>query len=270
VRPINSVICIKPVPDGRYWDKLYLDPTTKALHREGIPIVINPIDKNAIEEALKIREQRGGKVTVISMGPPNTTDILAWAYALGVDNAVLVTDRVFGGADTWATAYALAAGIKKLGQVDLVMFGNESLDGSTGQVGPQVGEFLDIPSITRASEIKFVNDDTIQVKSNIEMGFMRFEVKLPAVVTVTAEINTVHIPTVWGAIWATEKKTQILTNNEIGADKTKIGSAGSPTVVAKIDNIDTKRKSEVLTGTPSEIAQKLVQKLTADGVLPEK
>jgi len=121
VRPINSVICIKPVPDGRYWDKLYLDPATKALHREGIPIVINPLDKNAIEEALRIREARGGKVTVISMGPPNTDDILRSAFALGVDEAFLLTDRVFGGADTWATAYVLAAGIKKLGQVDLVM-----------------------------------------------------------------------------------------------------------------------------------------------------
>jgi electron transfer flavoprotein beta subunit len=270
VRPINSVICIKPVPDGRYWDKLYLDPATKALHREGIPIVINPLDKNAIEEALRIREARGGKVTVISMGPPNTDDILRSAFALGVDEAFLLTDRVFGGADTWATAYVLAAGIKKLGQVDLVMLGNESLDGSTGQVGPQVAEFLGMPNISHASEIRFVDDNTIQVKSIIEMGYMKVETHLPAVVTVTADINTVRIPTVWGAIWATEKKPQSLTNKEVAADTTKIGSAGSPTVVAQINTIDTKRKSEVIKGSPAEIARQLVQKLTADGVLPEK
>jgi len=127
-----------------------------------------------------------------------------------------------------------------------------------------------MPNISHASEIRFVDDNTIQVKSIIEMGYMKVETHLPAVVTVTADINTVRIPTVWGAIWATEKKPQSLTNKEVAADTTKIGSAGSPTVVAQINTIDTKRKSEVIKGSPAEIARQLVQKLTADGVLPEK
>src|SRR3990172_7769754 len=115
MKPINSVVCIKPVPDQRFWDKVTLDKKTKTLRRKGIPVALGPLDKNAIEEALRLREAAGGKVTVMSMGPPGTEEILEGAIVLGADEAVLLTDMAFAGADTWATAYALASGIKKLG-----------------------------------------------------------------------------------------------------------------------------------------------------------
>ena len=270
MRPLNIIICVKPVPDSRYWDKLSLDPKTKTLRREGIPVVISPLDKNAIEEALRIKESRGGKVSVISMGPPNTTEVLAMAYALGVDEAILLSDRAFAGADTLATAAALATGIKKLGAFDLVMFGNESLDGSTGQVGPQVGEFLNIPSVTRVEKIDFVNDDTIRARTRIEGGYMVTEIKLPAAIAVTKDINEVRLMPVFGALWATEKETKVLSATDVAANKEQIGTPGSPTWVSDVTSIDMRRKGEVIKGEPAEIAKQIVEKLRSAGVLPER
>lgn len=269
MKPLDIIVCIKPVPDSRYWDRLRLDPVTKTLRREGIPTIISPLDLNAIEEALKIKEARGGgKVTVISMGPNNTVDIFAWAFAYGVDDAVLLTDRAFAGADTWATAYSLALGIKKIGAFDLILLGNESLDGSTGQVGPQLAEFLNIPHVTYVDKIDFVDDSTVQARSKIEMGYMLVETRLPAALAVTKEINVPRVPPVFGALWATEKKSTLWSAADVGADNTKIGLAGSPTTVSDVSNIEIKRRGEALTGEPSKIAKELVEKLRADGALP--
>jgi electron transfer flavoprotein beta subunit len=269
MRPLNMIICVKPVPDSRYWDRLSLDPKTKVLRREGIPVIISPLDKNAIEEALRIREARGGKVSVISMGPPNTTEVLAMAYALGVDDSFLLSDRAFAGADTLATACALASGIKKVGEFDLILFGNESLDGSTGQVGPQVAEFLDMPSITRVEKIDFIDDATVRVKSRIEGGYMVTEVKLPAALAVTKDLNSPRITPVFGALWATEKQTKVFTAAECSVAKEQIGLAGSPTWVPDVANIEMKRKGEVIKGEPTEVARQLVAKLRTAGVIPE-
>lgn len=265
--PLDIIACIKPVPDSRYWDKIRLDPKTKLLSREGVPIIISPLDKNALEEALRIREARVGKVTVISMGPPNTAEILATAYALGADEAVLLTDRAFAGADTLATACALAAGIKKIGSFDMILLGNESLDGSTGQVGPQLAELLNIPSITSVNQIEFINEKTIRVRAKIEAGYMTIETQLPVALAVTKEINEVRIPSVFGAIWATEKEIKKWSADDIAVDKTKIGLDGSPTWVGEIFNIEMQRRSEILKGEPAEIARLLVEKLRTEGVL---
>ncbi|MFC1921498.1 electron transfer flavoprotein subunit beta/FixA family protein [Chloroflexota bacterium] len=269
MKPLNIVVCIKPVPDSRYWDKLSLDPNTKVLRREGIPIIISPMDKNAIEEALRIKEARGGTVTVISMGPENTLEVLAWAYAYGVDDAVLLTDRAFAGADTLATASALASGIRKISKYDLVLLGNESLDGSTGQVGPQVAEFLGIAHVTGVEKIDFTDDDTLQVRSKIEFGYMVVETKPPATLAVTREINEPRVPPVFGALWATEKEATVWTADDVGVDKATIGLDGSPTYVPEVANIEMQRRGEVLKGEPAEIARQLLEKLRADGVLPE-
>lgn len=268
MKPLNIVVCIKPVPDSRYWDRLRLDPNTKLLRREGIPIVISPMDINAIEEALRIKEARDGRVTVISMGPANTLEILAWAYAFGVDDAVLLTDRAFAGADTLATAYSLASGIKKIGDVDIVLLGNESLDGSTGQVGPQVAEFLGIPHVTGVEKIEFADDETLHIRRKIEFGYMVIETRLPVTLAVTGEINDPRVPPVFGALWATEKEAKQWTVNDVEVDDARIGQGGSPTYVPEVANIETQRRGEVLEGEPAEIARQLVEKLRADGVLP--
>jgi electron transfer flavoprotein beta subunit len=270
MRPLNMIVCVKPVPDSRYWDRLSLDPKTKTLRREGIPTIISPLDKNAVEEALRIKEVRGGKVAVVSMGPPNTTEVLATAYALGVDESYLLSDRAFAGADTLATAFALACGIKKIGNFDLVMFGNESLDGSTGQVGPQVAEFLDMPSLTRVEKVDFTDDETMRVRSRIEGGYMVTEVKMPAAIAVTKDINLPRLMPVFGALWATEKQTKVFSAADCGVDKEKIGLPGSPTYVPDVANIEMKRSGELLQGEAADIARQLVEKLRVRGVLPEK
>lgn len=269
MRAFNMAVCVKPVPDSRYWDRLSLDPKTKLLRREGIPIILNPMDKNALEEALRIKEARGGRVTCISMGPPNTVEMLAYAYSLGADEAALLSDRAFAGADTLATAYALVAGIKKMGQFDLVLLGQASLDGSTEQVGQQVAEFLDMPCVTGVEKIDIVNDTTIRVKSKIEFGYMTVEAKLPVVLAVTKDINLPRIPSVFGALWATEKQVKKFTAADVVADPAKVGLTGSPTYVPEIANIEMQRRGEVLKGNPEDIAKQLVEKLRADGVLPE-
>lgn len=269
MKPLNIVVCIKPVPDSRHWDKITLDAATGLLRREGIPITISSLDKNALEEALRIKEDRGGKVTVISMGPPNTVEILTSALAMGADAAVLLTDRAFAGADTLATAYPLAGGIKKLGEYDLILLGNESLDGSTGQVGPQVAEFLDIPHVTHVNKIDSINDNTLRVKSRIEMGYMMIEVEMPVVLAVEKEINEPRIASLLGLVQAKEKPMMKWSADDIGADKEMIGPPGSPTQVSKVFAIEMKRKGDILTGEPEEITKKLIEKLRADGVLPK-
>lgn len=269
MKPISIVVCIKPVPDSRHWEKITLDPETGLLRREGIPIIISPLDRNALEEALRIKENRDGKVTVISMGPPNTVEILTSALAMGADAAVLLTDRTFAAADTLATAYALASGIRKLGEYDLVLLGNESLDGSTGQVGPQVAEFLGIPHVTHVNKVNFIDEDTLQVKSRIELGYMMIEVKIPVALAVEKEINEPRIPSLLGVVQAKEKPMSTWSANDIGVDKARIGLPGSPTQVAKVFAIEVKRRGEVLTGEPVEVTRKLIEKLRAERVLPK-
>jgi Electron transfer flavoprotein, beta subunit len=269
MKPVNSIVCIKPIPDQRFWDKIRLDPKTKTLRRAGIPIALGPVDKNALEEALRIREARGGKVTAISMGPPGTEEILEWAIVLGADEAVLLSDRAFAGADTLATAYALASGIKKLGGADLIFLGNESLDGSTGQVGPQVAEFLGLPHITHVSKIDLTDEDTLRARFHIEFGFIDIEVKTPVVLAVEKEINEPRIPNIWGAVWIQERKINCWSADDVGVDKTRIGLSGSPTQVSDVTTLELKRKGEMLSGEPSDVAKQLVRKLQIDKVLPE-
>ncbi len=269
MKPLNSIVCIKPVPDDRFWDKIKLDPKTKTLRRAGIPIALGPVDKNAIEEALRIREITGGKVTAISMGPPGTEEILEWAIVLGADEAVLLSDRALAGADTLATAHTLASGIEKLGGADLIFLGNESLDGSTGQVGPQVAEFLGIPHVTHVSKIDLIDENALRARFHIEFGFMDLEVKMPVVLAVEKGINEPRGPNLWGIIWLRERKLNCWSADDIGVDKARIGLSGSPTQVSDVTTIKLKRKSEMLSGEPSQVAKQLIQKLKADKVLPE-
>lgn len=270
MKPLNIAVCVKQVPDSRHWDKITLDSRTKALQREGIPIMTSPLDLNALEEALKIKESRGGTITAISMGPPNTIEILAWAYALGADKAVLLTDRAFAGADTWATAHALAAGFKKLGTFDLIFLGNKSLDGSTGQVPPQLAEFLDIAHVINVIKLEIVSDTTVHATYWAEDEFVKVEVKMPVLLAVEAEINTPRIPTAFGALWATEKETEVWSADKIGVDRTKIGLSGSRTQVGDVQHVETKRHSEIIAGDPALIAKTLVEKLQAAGIIHKR
>ena len=264
---LNIIVGIKPVPEPEHWAKITLDPETKTLRREGIPSVINPLDKHALEEALRIKEKNGGQVTVASMAPPMAIDNLREAIALGADEAILLSDRSFAGADTLATSYVLAAGIKKLGKFDLVLCGNQSLDGSTGQVGPEVAEFLGVHHVTNAKKIEFIDRGLIRVESAIEHGHILMEVQTPVVLTVVREINTprhIHLMRISEAM---QKEIKIWTMEDLDVNRNMVGLSGSPTQVADIFMPEMKRRGKILDGEPEIAVKLLVEKLRQLGVM---
>ena len=264
---LSLVVCIKPVPDPRRWSDITLDPVTKTLRREGIPSVINPIDMYALEEALRLKEKHGGNVTVISMAPPTAIDNLREAIAMGADEAILLSDRSFAGADTLATSYVLAAGIRKLGKFDLILCGNRSLDGGTGQVGPELAEFLGIPHITNVRKIDFINRRLIRVESAMEYGYALIEAQIPVVLTVVKGINTPRDIALNRISEAMRKEIKIWGMNDLEVDKNMVGLSGSPTQVVDVFVPEIKRRGEILDGAPEAVAKLLVKRLRQVGVL---
>jgi len=264
---LNIVVCIKQTPDPEHFSKITIDPTRGTIQREGIPSVINPLDRHALEEGLRLREKFSGKVTAISMGPPQAREVLELALAMGVDEAILLCDKAFAGADTLATAYPLAGAIKKCGTIDLVICGNMSVDGATGQVGPQLAELLDIPHITFVSNVEFRGRRSLVVKRELEYGYLKTEVELPVLLCVVKSINEYRLPTVIGIMEAMRKEIKTWAACDIEATSETIGLAGSPTVVTNIYERKVERKREILKGTPEEMARQTAAKLHELGVL---
>lgn len=254
---MNIIVCIKQVPDTT---NVKIDPKTNTLIREGVKSIINPFDENAIEEALRLKDSHGGKVTVITMGPAQAQDVLKSALAMGADEAVLISDRAFAGADTWATSYTLSQAIKKIGQYDLVLFGKQAIDGDTAQVGPGVAEFLDIAQITFAIKVD-INGDNVIVKRQLEESSEIVETKMPAAITVIKQINEPRLPSLKGQMRAKKAIIPLWTAHDINADPENIGLNGSPTQVVKIFTPPPRGKSEVLEGEIEHICEKLFHKL---------
>ena len=193
---MKIIICMKQVPDTT---EVRINPENNTLIREGVESIINPFDMYAIEEGIRLKEKHGGSTTVLSMGPPQVESALREAISLGVDEAVLLTDRSFAGADTLATGYTLAAGIKYLEGADIILMGKQAMDGDTGQVGPEVAEVLDIAHITDIRMIEGVDDDgVITVERLLEDGYVRLRTKMPVVLTVVKEINEPRLPSLKG------------------------------------------------------------------------
>jgi len=227
---MKIVVCAKQVPDTT---EVKLDPKTNTLIRDGVPSIINPDDKAGIEAALQLKEKVGGTVTVVSMGPPQADAALREALAMGCDDAILVTDRAFGGADTWATSSTIAAALKKL-DYDVIITGRQAIDGDTAQVGPQIAEHLGIPQVSYAEEIIEAADDKIVVKRQFEDRYHIIEVKTPCLITALAELATPRYMTVHGIFDAyREKEVKVWTLEELKdtVDMANIGLKGSPTNV---------------------------------------
>ncbi len=260
--PYKLVVCIKQVPDPKFISKIRISPETKTIVREGVPAVINPLDKHALEEALRMREQHGGKVTVISMGPLQAEDACREALAMGADRAILITDRRLAGSDTLATALALSKAVRKLGDFDLVFCGAETVDGGTGQVPPQLAEFLDVPHVTRVFSIALRGREA-EVKASLEYGYRRILLKLPAVISVTREINVPRIPSVSGILRAHQIPVEKWTIEDISLSEDEVGLKGSPTMVSEVYEIKVKRRREVFKGPPDEAARWLLEKITS-------
>ena len=192
---MNIVVCLKQVPGTT---EVKIDPKTNSLIRQGIPNIINPFDTYALEEAVRLKEKHGGKVTVLTMGPPQADAALREAVSLGADDTILLSDRAFATADTWATSNTLAGAIKKIGQFDIIICGRQTVDGDTGQVGPEMAEMLGVPFIAYVSKIEEIKDKYIRVTRAVEDGHEVIEAALPAVITVAKEINIPRLPSLRG------------------------------------------------------------------------
>ncbi len=256
---MEIVVCVKQVPDTT---EVKIDPVTNTLIRQGVPSIVNPFDKNAVEAALQLKDKHGGKVTVISMGPPQAKDALKECLAMGADEAILLSDRAFGGADTLATSHTLAAGIKKLGKVDVILCGKQAIDGDTAQVGPEIAEHLDIPQVTYVSKID-ADGDKLRVEREQEEGYEVIEVSTPVMLTVVKSINIPRTPTVKGTMKANRKEIPVWTVNEVTVAAEKIGLKGSPTQVRRIFTPKQRTQGEIIQAdTAREAAALLIQKLS--------
>lgn len=256
---MKIVVCVKQVPGTH---DASIDPETKRIKREGIKAVTNPFDTYAVEEAVKIKEKVGGEVIALTMGPPRADIVLRESISVGADSAVLLSDRAFGGSDTWATSYALAKAIDKIGDVDLVICGKQAIDGDTAQVGPGIAAHLDWAQAAFAMEVPEVSEGSIKVKRMHEDGWDLCEVTLPAVMTVVKDINQPRVPTLKGRMAAQKLEIPTWTAEDIGAEPELIGLHGSPTRVVKT-NPPPPRDGETLKldGSAEDVATKLVHEL---------
>lgn len=258
---MNIIVCIKQVPNT---SEVKINPETKTLIRDGVESIINPDDKNALEAALELKDKTGAYVTVLSMGPMQAKDALLEALAMGADKAYLISDRKFGGSDTWATATILAAAIEKIGKFDLIICGRQAIDGDTAQVGPEIAEFLDIPQVTYAKKLE-LDGGKIRVKRFCEAKDYEFEVGLPALVTAIKELNTVRYPCVKGIFKVynnEEDMIEVLTFDDIVVDASQIGIKGSPTNVHRSFVPVKEKRSEFIEGnTAADKAKLLLAKL---------
>jgi electron transfer flavoprotein beta subunit len=254
---MKIIVCIKQVPETT---EVKINPETNTLVREGVPSIVNPFDENAVEAALKLREKQGGKVTVISMGPPQAAEALKTTIAMGVDEVLLISDRAFAGSDTWATSYTLAQTIRKIGDYDLILCGKQAIDGDTAQVGPGIAEWLGIPQVTFAVKIE-VDGSKTRVERLLEEANEVVETPLPAVITVVKQINEPRLPSLKGMMKAKKVEIKALKAEDLEVDLKNIGLNGSPTQVIKIFSPPPKSSGELLNGDPKENVEKLIAKL---------
>lgn len=253
---MNIVVCLKQVPDT---NEVKIDPKTGTLIREGVPSIINPDDKNALEEALNLKDSVGAKVTVISMGPPQAEKALREALAMGADEAILISDRAFAGADTLATSRALAGTLKKL-DYDIVFAGRQAIDGDTAQVGPEIAEHLDLPQITYVEKVE-INGDELKVRRALEDGYETIKVKMPVLLTAIKELNQPRYMNIGNIFGVYDKEVKVWNADYIEVDKSLLGLSGSPTKVKKSATKETKGAGEVINLPPKEAAAYAIGKL---------
>ncbi len=261
---MNIIVCIKQVPDST---QVKVDPKTGTLIRAGVPSILNPYDHFALERALEIKAKTGAKITLLSMGPNQATAVLRLGLALGADEGVLLSDRAFAGSDTWATSYALATAVKKIGQYDLILCGQMAIDGDTAQTGPGIAYHLGIPQITFCESID-ANGNQIVVKKLIEGGHQILEADLPVLVTMTMPVDyAAKYPSFLAAHKAQDKTIHVWTAADIGADPNKLGLNGSPTRVDRIFPPPARQKGEMFSGSAAELANKFIEILKKESVL---
>ncbi|MDD5728471.1 MAG: electron transfer flavoprotein subunit beta/FixA family protein [Victivallales bacterium] len=240
---MRIAVCIKQVPETK---SVKMDPETRTVIRKGIQSIINPLDLYAIETALSLKELYGAEATAISMGPPQAVSALKEAAAMGIDRAVLVSDRNFAGSDTWATAYILAGAIRKLGDFDLILCGERATDGDTGQVGPEMAAALGLPVASYVNHICGIKQGKLQLSRLVEGGTEKLSLQLPGILTVVKEIGEPRLPTFRGKLKAKALDVPVFGLDDLGLDRQLIGLKGSPTRVVKIFQPEVVRSCELV------------------------
>jgi len=253
---LNIVVCIKQVPDTT---EVKLDPKTGTLIREGIPSIINPDDKSGLEAALVLKDKLGASVTVLTMGPPQAENALKEALAMGADKAILLSDRAFAGADTWATSITLAAALKNL-DYDLIIAGRQAIDGDTAQVGPQIAEHLHLPQVSYVADLEDAGDSII-VKRIFEDGYHRIKVKKPCLITTLSEMNSPRYMSVHGIYDAAKAEVTRWSLQDIEVDTSNLGLKGSPTRVKKSFTKGAKTAGKLFEVEAAEAGKIIVEKM---------
>ncbi|MEM1550631.1 MAG: electron transfer flavoprotein subunit beta/FixA family protein [Candidatus Bathyarchaeia archaeon] len=264
---LNIIVLVKQVPEI---EKVKFDYESGRINRSSAGVTTNPFDLNAIETAVQIREKVGGYIAAISMGPASAEETLRDALARGADKGILLTDERFAGADTLATAYTLAAAIRKIGRYDLIICGEKTVDGDTAQVGPEVAEFLGVSHAAYVEEVQHVDESRIIVKSRTERNYYTIELSLPALITVTKDINTPRLPSLRDKLRAMRAPIIIWKYEDLSevADPRYFGFEGSPTRVVRVFTPTTeRRRCQMIDGSPEEVAKKIVQLLIEKRIL---
>lgn len=255
---MHIVVCIKQVPETA---DVRINPETNTLMREGVAAVVNPFDMYAIEEGLRMKAKLGGKVTVITMGPPQAESALREAISMGADAGILISDRAFAGSDTWATSYTLAQALRKIGDYGIVLCGKQASDGDTAQVGPGIAAHLGLPQITYVRRIEEFDATRILAERLLETGVEVIESPLPCVLTVVKELNEPRLPSLKGKLAAKKAELVRWSAADLDCAAASIGLEGSPTKVVKIFTPPPRQGGIVLKGEPEEIVPSLVEKL---------
>jgi electron transfer flavoprotein beta subunit len=242
-RKMRIVVPIKQVPET---NAVKMDEKTGTMIREGVEAIINPLDLYAIELAIRLRERHGGEVVAITMGPPKALTALQEAIAMGCDSAVLISDKAFAGSDTWATSYVLAAAIRRIGDYDLIICGERATDGDTGQVGPGIASFLDLPLATYISKLESADGGVCRMHRLVEDGYEVLDVDMPCLLTVVKEAADPRLPTLRGKQKARRAEIPTWSAAQLEVEAAKLGLEGSPTRVVKIFRPSVARQCEKL------------------------
>ena len=257
---MHIVVCIKQVPETR---DVAVDEETGVLLRDGVKSIMNPFDLYALEAALRLKEERGGSVSVISMGPPQAEAVIREAYMMGADRGYLLTDRAFAGADTLATAFTLAQGIDKIGEADLIVCGLQTTDGDTAQVGPGIAEMLRIPHESNVIAITGVTDSGLRLERDSGDSLDTVDVAFPCLITVTKAIGETRLLSFRRKLETADYPVVYWSLGDLGENEDSLyGLKGSPTQVERIFSPPTQSDQEMWRGSGSELAQRLLSKLS--------
>ena len=258
---MKFVVAVKQVPDTA---EVRIDPERGTLIRDGVPSIMNPFDAYALEEAMKWRDQLGGIVTVITMGPPQAEAVLRESISMGADDAILVSDRAFAGADTWATSHTLAAAVKQLGDVDAVFFGKQAIDGDTAQTGPSVAASLDWPQVTFIGKVRELNEKQIIAERYTETGTQVVQAQLPAVLTILKDANVPRVASLRGKMKSRKAQIPVWGLVDLGLTEEETGLNGSPTKVVVTATPEARTGGQIHEGNTEELVAKLADLLLGE------